>query len=74
MNLWIIYESAGDLMICKVGPSSCPTAGDLIWLVGSTPLKSMSQLGILVSWDDNPQISPICGKMKNVPNYQQDMQ
>ena len=33
------------------------------WLVVSTPLKNISQLGLLF---------PICGKIKNVPNHQPD--
>jgi hypothetical protein len=33
------------------------------WLVVSTPLKNISQLGLLF---------PIYGKIKNVPNHQQD--
>ena len=33
------------------------------WLVGSIPLKNISQLGLLF---------PIYGKIKNVPNHQPD--
>jgi hypothetical protein len=33
------------------------------WLVVSTPLKNISQLGLLF---------PIYGKIKNVPNHQPD--
>ena len=39
------------------------TAPNIGWLVVSTPLKNISQLGWLV---------PIYGKMKNVPNHQPD--
>jgi len=35
-----------------------------IWLVVSTPLKNISQLGLLF---------PIYGKIKNVPNHQPPM-
>ena len=35
-----------------------------IWLVVSTPLKNISQLGLLF---------PIYGKIKNVPNHQPDI-
>jgi hypothetical protein len=35
-----------------------------IWLVVSTPLKNISQLGVLF---------PIHGKIKNVPNHQPDI-
>jgi len=41
-----------------------PTAMIIIWLVVSTPLKNISQLGWLF---------PIYGKMKNVPNHQSVM-
>ena len=37
---------------------------ELYWLVVSTPLKNMSQLGLLF---------PIYGPLKNVPNHQPDM-
>jgi hypothetical protein len=37
------------------------TPAYIIWLVVSTPLKNISQLGLLF---------PIYGKMKNVPNHQ----
>ena len=36
----------------------------IYWLVVSTPLKNMSQLGIL---------DPIYGKIKHVPNHQPDV-
>ena len=42
-------------------PSYCQIAFHLCWLVVSTPLKNIRQLGLLF---------PIYGKIKNVPNHQ----
>ena len=66
------HRNIPRLRLCRVSPGSplskCSKKSDLMrncskisWLVVSTTLKSMSQLGWLI---------PIYGKIKNVPNHQ----
>jgi hypothetical protein len=55
------WFSAVRLTRANLLPKYTCQQGRKNWLVVSTPLKNISQLGLLF---------PIYGKMKNVPNHQ----
>ena len=57
-------EIAGLVSTNSIGLYNIICVYIYIWLVVSTLLKNMSQLGLLF---------PICGKIKHVPNHQPDI-
>ena len=66
MNIWLVMQSVSSFFWGMALSENTPTLSSarlaiFCWLVLSTPLKNISQLGLLF---------PIYGKTKNVPNHQ----
>ena len=57
------YESQSEGLYIHIAENKSHVQNH-IWLVVSTPLKNISQMGVLF---------PIYGKIKNVSNHQPDM-